>query len=173
MGGNLLITIGALSLLGLLILSTGGNLLNNNVTVTESEVVINGVALAQSLIDEIKTKQFDQNESAGDIESPNDLTQSLGPEAGEIISLPDSSNTQTFSSFSTYNDVDDYNGYSRVVDTDIAENFTVSCVVEYVSVSNPDNTTGNRSYSKRITVTVNSPYFSTLPSLQLKSAITY
>lgn len=173
MGGNLLITVGALSLLGLLILSTGSNLLNNNVTITESEVVITGVSLAQSLIDEIKTKNFDQNEVSGTIDSPNDLSQVLGPDSGENIGLPDTSSTHSFNSHSVYNDIDDYNGYTRIVDTDIAENYTINCTVNYVQVTNPDNASGTRTYCKRIIVTVTSPFFSTLPSIVMRSAITY
>ncbi len=173
MGGNLLITIGALAILSLLILTVNNNILNNDVSITESEIVITGVSLAQSLIDEIKTKSFDQVEISGTINSPNDLTSTLGPETGENISMPDTSSSQAFASLTTYNDIDDYNGYSRLVNTDIAENFMLNCQVEYVSVSNPNSVSGSRTYCKRITITVTSPFFFTLPSLQIRSAITY
>lgn len=173
MGGNLLITLGALSLVGLLVLTTNNNIMNNNVTVAESEIVITGISLAQSLIDEIKTKAFDQVEITGTIDSPSDLSSTLGPEAGENVTTPDTSSSQAYLSLSAYNDVDDYNGYSRTVDTDIAENFSLTCTVQYVQVSNPDILSGTRTYSKLITVTVTSPFFTTLPSVQMKSAITY
>ena len=173
MGGNLLMTLGAMSLVGLLIFTTLNNLSNNEITISESEIVITGVSLAQSLIDEIKTKAFDQVEITGTINSPNDLTSSLGPETGENISMPDTSSSQSFSSLTTYNDVDDYNGYSRLVNTDIAENFLLTCQVQYVSVSNPNSVSGTRTYCKRITITVTSPFFSTLPSVQISSAVTY
>ncbi|MCZ7602347.1 MAG: hypothetical protein QY331_14845 [Melioribacteraceae bacterium] len=173
MGGNLLITLGALSLVGLLVLTTNNNIMNNNVTVAESEIVITGISLAQSLIDEIKTKAFDQVEITGTIDSPSDLSSTLGPEAGEKVATPDTSSSQAYSSLSAYNDVDDYNGYSRTVDTDIAENFSLTCTVQYVQVSNPDILSGTRTYSKLITVTVTSPFFTTLPSVQMRSAITY
>jgi len=173
MGGNLLITLGAMSLVGLLILTTINGLSNNEMTISESEIVITGVSLAQSLIDEIKTKAFDQVEITGTINSPNDLSSSLGPETGENISMPDTSGNQVFASLTTYNDVDDYNGYSRLVNTDIAENFLLTCQVQYVSVSNPENVSGSRTFCKRISVTVTSPFFSTLPSVQIRSAVTY
>lgn len=173
MGGNLLITLGAMSLIGLLILTTINGLSNNEITISESEFVITGVSLAQSLIDEIKTKAFDQVEITGTINSPNDLSSTLGPESGENISMPDTSGNQVFASLTIYNDVDDYNGYSRLVNTDIAENFLLTCQVQYVSVSNPENVSGSRTYCKRISVTVTSPFFTTLPSVQIRSAVTY
>ncbi len=173
MGGNLLITVGALALLSILILTVNNNIMNNEVSLTESEIVITGVSLAQSLIDEIKTKAFDQVEITGTINSPNDLSSTLGPESGENISMPDTSGNQVFASLTTYNDVDDYNGYSRLVNTDIAENFLLTCQVQYVSVSNPENVSGSRTYCKRISVTVTSPFFTTLPSVQIRSAVTY
>ena len=129
--------------------------------------------MGQSLIDEIKTKAFDEQEIAGSIDSPNDLSSSLGPDSGENISNPDTSTTQAYSSLTVYDDVDDYNGYIRTTDTDIAEGYTLTCNVEYVTLSNPGISSGSRTYCKRITVTITSPFINSLPSIQLRSAVTY
>lgn len=175
MTGNYLLTIGALAILSLLILSTMNVLRSNYVDMSESELVITGLSLGQSLIDEIKTKEFDEVEvNGGTIDSPSDLSSTLGPDSGEIVNSPDTSSSHVFSSLTVFDDVDDYDGYVRLVDTDIAESFTLSSVVEYVSLSDPDNATGGtKTYCKRITVTITSPFFDSLPSVQINSAITY
>lgn len=173
MGGNYLLTAGALGLMGLLILTISNSVLNNEITVTESEVVITGISLCQSLIDEIETKAFDEAEVNGTVSSTSDLTSSLGAESGENVSTPDTSSAQAFSSLTVFDDIDDYNNYTRKVDTEIAENYTITCVVEYVNPDNPNNTSGSKTYCKRITVTATSPFFSALPSVQLQKAITY
>ena len=175
MSGNYILTIGALAILSVLILSTMDILRTNYVDMTESEIIIAGLSLGQGLLDEIKTKEFDEQEIIGStIDSPSDLSSSLGPDAGESVSDPDTSSTQAFGSLTAFDDVDDYNGYNRLVDTDGAENFILSTVVEYVSLSDPDNTSGgSRTYCKRITVTITSPFFDSVPSVQVRTAVTY
>ena len=56
------------------------------------------------------------------------------------------------------NDVDDYNGYTKVINAPHVENYHVTCSVNYVSPSSPDTDVLYRTYYKKLTVTVSSPY---------------
>jgi len=173
MTGNYLLTVGALALLSILILSTNNSIQNNDISITESKIIITGTSLGQTLIDEIRSKVFDEAEISGSVSSESDLSSSLGPDGGENFTMPDSAVSNTFLSASNYNDIDDYNGYIRIVDTPNAENFTLTCSVTYAELSNPDVSAGSKSYCKKVTVTVTSPFFSSIPSIVLKYAFTY
>ncbi|MEJ2195754.1 MAG: hypothetical protein P8X73_12975, partial [Ignavibacteriaceae bacterium] len=60
--------------------------------------------------------------------------------------------------YPNYNDIDDFNGYSRGVSAPHAENYEVSCVVQYVDGDNPDKVVNTQTFYKKVTVTVTSPY---------------
>jgi hypothetical protein len=69
----------------------------------------------------------------------------LGPETGEIYPF--------------FDDVDDYNNLS-VIDSTIIPNvpLTVNCSVTYIDQYNPGQSINNKSYVKKLRVTVSSPY---------------
>ena len=52
---------------------------------------------------------------------------------------------------STWDDIDDYNGYVKQISTPHVENYSVMTTVDYVSASNPDITSLTQTYFKRIT----------------------
>lgn len=119
--------------------------------------------LGQSLMSEILTKKYDQNfnpssYTSGSISSSqailNSFTASgsLGTEVGESFTLPDQS---PYQSISKYNDVDDYNQYSRLTDsTNGLGRFRDSVLVYYVQMTNPPTTYNNKWWTKRIEVWV-------------------
>jgi MSHA pilin protein MshD len=80
-----------------------------------SEAIGDAAFYAQQLMEEIKSKRFDENDS-----SP--WTSNLGPEPGETI---------TGTGDSSFDDVDDYNGYSD----NPAIDYSRSCTVDYVELS--------------------------------------
>jgi len=117
--------------------------------------------LGQSLMTEILTKKYDQSfhPPYGSISSSqtilNAFTQpaSLGPEGpAEQITLPDQS---PFQSISKYNDVDDYDNYSRLTDsTNGLGRFRDSVLVYYVQMTNPPTYYNGKWWTKRIEVWV-------------------
>ncbi|OGU57493.1 MAG: hypothetical protein A2V66_12475 [Ignavibacteria bacterium RBG_13_36_8] len=177
MESNLLLTVGAMALLAIFILSTNRLLLNNNEIVSESEYIVSTVSLGQTLIDEVKTKYFDENAITGNITSTSQLSSTLGRETGETsISFPDTSSISNFLSNTLYDDVDDYNGYWRVVRTPRGGPDTIRARVEYVDLTNPGGAaSGVRTFGKRLTVRVKSPYIDStkIPPVQLFYVFTY
>lgn len=100
-----------------------------------SEALADATFYAQALLEEIKSKRFDENTS-----SP--WSSLLGPETGE---------SRSGSGASAFDDVDDYNGYSDSP----ATRYNRSATVDYAALSGTTwQNSGSISNFKRIAVTV-------------------
>ena len=146
--GQMLITIGAMMLLSLVLLRVNNNFLSTSTVLFESKFGVLAVSLATSVIEEANSKAFDHNTDTNSVADLTELTPSasLGPEGTEV--------------YETFNDFDDFDGYHRNTASDttiISAEFDIDCVVDYINPSNPDATTTNRTWHKKITVTVTSP----------------
>ena len=127
-----------------------------DVQVLTAEAYKTATDLGQSLLAEILTKQFDQRSTPS---SPQDDysaftgASSLGPDGiGEAITLPD---RYPYKSISTYNDVDDYKGYTRLDDsTNGLNGFKDSVIVYYVQMTNPPTYYNGKWWTKCIEVWV-------------------
>ncbi len=170
MGSNMMLTIGAILLFGMFLSIANRLIVGNTQIASQNEYYITGLSLAQSIIDEAKTKAFDQyTKDSTTLVARTSLTawNALGREAGEVVPSPDtisaavpySSTNKGFMSAVKFNDVDDYNGYSRLVNTPRAEGFRLSVTVNYGSETNPDSAVSTKSYCKRMIVKVTSPFF--------------
>jgi hypothetical protein len=173
MSGNMMLTIGVIVLLTLFTLSANKIILQNKISSSESEYIITAIGLAQSVINEAKTKSFDEKVASGSVTSASQLTPSasLGKETGESPVQPDVSSSSTFQSYSKFDDIDDYNGYTRSVSTPRAGGYTVNVAVSYVSETDPETSSSSQTYCKKMTVTVTSPFI-TIP-VKLFYAFTY
>lgn len=174
MGSQIYMTLGAMVLLSVFILSSNTLIQRNSQIVNESEYLITAISIAQNVLDEAKTKAFDEKLVSGKVSDEKDLTQVLGRENDETFKypdLPDTVSKQIYNSTKIYDDFDDYNGYTRIVDTKRADSFKVSSIVQYVDPEDPDVTQSSPTFCKRITVIVNSPYLTT--PVQLKFAMIY
>ncbi len=163
---NLILTICAFVLLGSLLL-TDNNIVTNSVQLSaENEVSAEAIGLAQSLVDEAKTKAFDQN-TAGGVEVPDSSGMSayLGPDGGETIFMPDTLGPNGYGSLQKFNDVDDYNGYWRIIRNSSLQGDTVRAAVTYTSPASPDVPAAGKNYCKKLTVTFTSPLISRSYSL--------
>ena len=115
--------------------------------------------LAQSLMVEILTKKYDGLITSTNYPSDNsDVSKftapsSLGPETAEkVITFPDVS---PFKSIGTYDDIDDYNGYSRMSDsTNGLAPFKDSVIVSYVQMTNPPTIYSGKWWTKMVQVWV-------------------
>jgi hypothetical protein len=171
MGANMMLTIGAILLFGIFLSTTNKLMIGNNQIASQNEYYIAGLSLAQSIIDEAKTKAYDENTILQDTMVARDrltVSASLGKDGGpETFSLPDLIRTTNpfttrypgYSSSASFDDIDDYNGYRRTVNTSRAEGYRLFSWVRYSSETNPDSTSAARTYCKVITVKVTSPYF--------------
>jgi hypothetical protein len=181
MGSNVILAMGAIIIFGSF-LSSSDRLMTANTQIAEqNEYYLTALSLAQSVISEAKTKAFDQVTATKPVSSPDSLTAYQGTDGGaEVVPNPDTLTTSSpytastpgFRSSIRFNDVDDYNGYIRRVNTQRAEGYTVSVNVVYASPTYPDSTKAStKTYCKRMTVTVKSPYMP--DSLSISYAFLY
>jgi hypothetical protein len=174
MGVNMLLTIGGVILFSTFVLYTNVLMFDNVKVSADNEFVITAISLAQSVIDEAKMKAFDENTVSGSVTSPSSLTpsNSLSSEgSGEAVSNPDTAQQNGSASLTKFDDIDDYNGYVRLVDTPRAENYRIETAVNYASETYPDSIKSSQTFCKKMTVTVTSPF---IPQpIRLSYAFTY
>ena len=143
---ELLLVLGALILFGLTMLSTNRYVINQNESNIQREFEFYGISLAQSFIEEAKTKAFDTSVVNATVNSPDELTQwdQLGPGVGET--------------YPNFDDVDDYNGLT-LTDSTGRDEFDVSIEVGYIlNETDPETIVNSRSWYKRMNVTISNPF---------------
>jgi hypothetical protein len=148
--GQTLLTIMAMVLMGRLIIGTNAAVVNTGSIKDMAEYRITATSLGTSAIESASSLAFDQAsvDTFITVDRINELTQAdhLGPEAGET--------TQT-----TFNDVDDYNNFSRIDTIPNSAIFKTAVFVSYVTISgNTITTTTSKTFNKQITVYVTSDY---------------
>jgi hypothetical protein len=158
--GHQMLTIAGIFLLSFLILTVNKNNSERSSSLYKSGSVIDANGVAQSIIDEIQCKAFDENTITKSVWSSDSLTipNSLGPESGETL------NTQ-------FDDVDDYNNYSTVITVGNYGDFNIHTSIKYVMNMSPDNLSNSQTYSKRIEVAVTN--FSYPDTLKYYHVISY
>lgn len=170
--GQMLQTIGALALLSLLVMNANRAVLGNSRTVYTGQYISVATQIAQSYILDATTKEFDENAiGRAPIHDQTLFSVHLGTDGGEADST-----------LSTFDDIDDYNGYhaSYITPYDTVH-YYVRCVVEYVSPNNFSVVSGSQTFYKRISVTVNVPYADYdlvggtggVPQITLRSVVSY
>src|ERR1035437_487236 len=101
---------GALVIFSVFSLITNKSLINNKKVAMESDFIITATSLAQSVIEEAKTKAFDEKTLSDTVTLVSSLSATLGPDAGETISpSPDVMDAvkNSFKSAHNYDDIDD------------------------------------------------------------------
>lgn len=153
--------IGAFVILGILTLSINNAILFTSRAVTESEIHVTGIGLGQALMEEILTCAFDENTTGMKrVSSPLQLTSAsnLGPEAGETI----------------FDDVDDYNKFSRQINSPRIEGYELKVKVGYANPNQPSEFISYRTFLKKIEVTIKNQKFMHNPdSLKLTTIVSY
>ncbi len=160
--GQSLLGVLALGLLGGVILMMNTNTLDSGSSVETTEYVIMGTSLGISQLERASGKAFDKNTVNADVSSVTGLSAVLGKEGGETEA--------------TFNDFDDYNGFTKWVNGDTVNfrsaNFFIRDSVDYVSISgNAVATSASRTYHKRLRVWVSSPFMR--DTLQFSSVYSY
>jgi hypothetical protein len=154
--GQMLAVLVALSLLGVVSLTNNTLMLSKTETMLEAEASLNAISIAQTLIDEIMTKNYDLATVTKKVVNADDFTDplSLGPNDAEKKSVPLPDVGPTYRSIKYYNDLDDYNGYRRIVSTPKMGDFTLLVDIFYVSETYPDEVSKDETFHKKIIVTV-------------------
>jgi hypothetical protein len=161
-----MLTAGMLMLLIMSVISANRMISENTLAEFQTQALATSASLANDLLLEIMSKKYDAfSDTLGGQASSSFsvyLGTGWGPKATERSNcpLPDSSDVGAFNSIAAYNDVDDYDGYSR---TALAKGgifgtngirFHLTVVVYYVNAATPDTKTTGPTFFKRIAVTV-------------------
>ena len=141
--GQSLFSIGALLILSLTVLRVNNSILLTDSVMQDTKIGVLATSAATSLIEEAGKKAFDENSINDAVLSLSGLSNSLGFNTGET---PE-----------TFDDFDDYNGYI-LKDTINTIDFKMVCAVNYVNPDNIDGTTAQKSWNKKMTVTVSSSF---------------
>ena len=146
-------------LLAVMILRVNNTILTTNSVLLETKFGVLATSLATSIIEEATGKAFDQNTYNNSISQLSDLTSpsGLGPGNGET--------------YANFNDVDDFNGYTKVDSSLPSAVFYLKTNVAYVQPTSPDLPVNTRTWHKRITVTVSTP--SSQDTFRISSVVSY
>lgn len=168
--GQTMLVLGAFTLLSMLTLTMNRTIFGSVNLGFEMETSLNGVSLAQSLMDEILTQDFDEKTTTGlRIYSAADMTTAanFGPDLSSspeiAITWEDSAYTDgsnvfhDYESKSKWDDVDDYHHYRRRVWDKRLGWFHDSVYVQYVNEDSPDLVVTTPVQHKRVTVIVTHP----------------
>lgn len=146
--GHTMLSVGAMLLLSITILGINGKFLNTSTVLYNTKFGVLAVSLGTSIVEEANGKAFDLAGSDDAITDLSLLTSpaGLGPAGGEY--------------YPNFNDFDDYDGLHKIdsikINSKTFAAFTIDCVVNYVSESNPSNISSVRTWHKRLDVSVTS-----------------
>lgn len=141
-----MLSLGALMIFGMISLRFDSAVLQNVEVEVENKVYLTAFSLADDLLEEIKQKAFDEQTVDFKSISTDALTtsQNLGCESGEV--------------WPNFNDIDDYNNYTKPVSLPHAEKYTITSKISYVDATNQDQISTAQTYFKRVDLFVDSPY---------------
>ncbi len=157
--GQMLMALGALALLSFLVIRLNSGQLTSQDNMQNTKYGVLAVSLATSVLEDANRKAFDNNTINNAVTSTSGLTTSggLGKESGEV--------------YDTFDDIDDYNNYTRLDTTTKVAVFNIACKVEYVDTTNPNLAVSTQTWHKKITVKVSSK--STKDTVSLSQIFSY
>jgi len=162
--GQTILSIGAMMLLSILILNISSTQLTTQDSMQNAKFGILATSLGSSILELATQKAFDEASTADVVTSTNQLTTIKNFGAGnELGEYKDSMNT--------WDDYDDFNGYTNVDSTMPSAFFVIKCKVEYVDPAVNGFVTSNRTWHKMMTVTITSP--SMQDSVVLRKVFSY
>lgn len=168
--GQTMLTAAFFVLLTVAIMTANKMLIDTEGTDYSGEAIALGTNYAQILMNEIVKKKFDQKADTTVYQEATSLTAPnlLGQDAGESFTLPDNA---PFQSAAKYNDIDDYHGYSRTVNSTTITGFSVTAQVYYVTMTNTKTVSSTQTYLKRIDVSVEHSQY--LSKMTLSTLVSY
>lgn len=158
MSGQSVLIIGGLILFSLLTLTFQKSANEALATNFENEAMVTGEAIGQSILETVQLKAFDEKTVSAAVEKASDLSTTLGKESGE--------NAET-----SFDDIDDYDGYNNTISLTRLGNFDVAVAVYYINQATPDSLVTTPTFSKRIDVTITNSYLTN--PLSLSSIASY
>ena len=172
--GQLLLVVGALALLASLQLGINSSVIRASMTTYDGEATVEAISIGQAMIDEIQTQAYDSITVFQFVSNPANFTPiaRLGPDIdSEKVAYVPKPDTLPYKSQLKYNDVDDYNGYSRIVKSPYLGAFTINDTVYYASEADQTTKSNTPTWYKKIVVKVTHPNL--LYPVILKSLVVY
>ena len=161
--GQLLLVVGAMALLATLSLSINSSILRASVVTYDSEATVEAISIGQAMVDEILTQDYDSLVVFQFVKDPALFTPTarLGRDAdsektsysGGVPAI----DTLPYKSQLKFNDIDDYNNYTRIVTSPYLGKFTVNDTVYYVLESDKTTKSNAQTWYKKILVSVTHP----------------
>ena len=147
--GQMLITMGAMVLLSIVILTVNSGYLRNNDMILDSKFDILAVSLATSLVEDANGLAFDERTTGGFTATDVNQLSSIGKDVGEYYVSRDSTN---------FNDFDDYDNLSITYNDSTLESaiFNIETQVGYIADSNPNVFVNYKTWFKKLDVYVSS-----------------
>jgi hypothetical protein len=142
--GQTMMTMGAMMLLSAIVLRVNTSNLNNESIRDQAQYGVLATSIATSIIEEAQSKSFDHNTDTNSVSLLTQLSSTLGPEGGETEE--------------TFNDFDDYDGFTKRDSTMPSAIFDIACEVVYVNANDIEGSTTDRTWHKKIKVTITSPF---------------
>ena len=175
------LTISGLMIFSLANLSFNGSIINQQTSSYFNEAALIATGLGKSMLEEIHCKAFDEETINKAVNKESNLTayNMMGYETGEGVSKYIGYKiNHGYDASTTFDDIDDYNKFSRNYNSKLYDNFNVSVRVYYVDPLNPSVIILNQSFAKRVEITVTSPYLKisetdSIGLLKFNSIITY
>jgi len=149
-------SLGAMLLLSTIMLRVNTANLSNESVRDNAQYGVLATSIATSIIEEAHSKAFDENTDTIMVTAYTQLTSVLGPESGETED--------------TFDDFDDYNGFTKRDSTMPSVTFDISCAVVYVETNDILGSTSNRTWNKKLIVTITRPVSPDSSVLALKTA---
>jgi len=159
--GQMIMSLGAMLLLSTIMLRVNTANLTNESVRDDAQFGVLAISIATSIIEEAQSKAFDEKTDTMSINAVTQLSSVLGPEAGETDS--------------TFDDFDDYNGFTKRDSTMPSATFDISCQVVYVETNDILGSTTNRTWNKKLIVTITRPVAadSSVLALRTESLFSY
>jgi hypothetical protein len=159
--GQMIMSLGAMLLLSTIMLRVNTANLTNESVRDEAQFGVLATSMATSLIEKAHSLAFDEKTDTNAIFDVTDLSSVLGPESGE--------------SEGTFDDFDDYNGFTKRDSSMPSAIFDISCSVVYVETNNILGSTTNRTWHKKLIVTITRPVNpdSSVLAIQTSSIFSY
>ena len=154
--GQMIMTLGAMMLLSIIMLRVNTANLTNETIRDDAQFGVLANSIATSIIEEAQSKAFDEKTDTVNVNSLDQLSSVLGPETGETES--------------TFDDFDDYNGFTKRDSSMNSAIFDISCSVVYVETNNILGSTPNRTWNKKLTVTITRPITPDSSAICVKSS---
>jgi len=142
--GQTMMTMGAMMLLSAVVLRVNTSNLNNESIRDQAQYGVLATSIATSIIEEAQSKSFDHFTDTNSVSLLTQLSSTLGPEGSETEE--------------TFNDFDDYDGFTKRDSTMPSAIFDIACEVVYVNSNDIQGSTTNRTWHKKINVTISSPF---------------